>query len=195
MNARRWYAPTVLGLLACGGLVFFAGSRVWMSGRVRADGLPSDLVTVTGSAAEPLVPALGLVIGAAALAVLATRGRLRRLVGVLTVVAATAVAVISATDGGALADAFDAAVRQSTAFTGANSPADVDRSLWPWVVRVTAIVAAALGLLTVRCARIWPSMSGRYDAPGTATTHVVDVSRDDGADVWKALDDGQDPTL
>lgn len=175
--------------------MFFAGSRVWVSGRVRAEGLPSDLVTVTGGDAEPLVPALGLVIAAAALAILATRGRLRQVVGALTTVASAAVALVAVTGSGALDDAFDDAVRESTAFTGTNAPAQLEHAPWPWIVVALAIIAAGLGVLTVRCARAWPSMSGRYDAPGAPTTGSVDARRDDGADVWKALDDGHDPTL
>lgn len=193
MTGRRWYVPSVLGLLLCGGVMFFASSRSWVTGRVRAEGLPSDQVAVSGADALPLVSAMGLVVAAAALAVLATRGVLRRAVGALVVVAAGVAVAVAAAGRDALDDAFTDAVAQSPAFTGANVTSP-HHAAWPWLVVVVGVLAVALGVLTVLSSRAWPTMSGRYDAP-TATVAAVDPAESDGADVWKALDEGRDPTV
>lgn len=196
MTARRWYAPTVLALLACGGLIFFAASRTWLTATVTSSGLPSDVVDVTGGDAQPIVPALGLVIAAAGLAVLATRGRLRQFVGLLTFVVGVMVVIVVLAGDGTRTSTLTDAIEQSTAFTGDNSPPAKEKVLWPGVVVVAAVAATVLGAITVLAGRSWPSMSGRYEAPGRPSDgRPVDLHRAEGADLWKALDEGEDPTV
>ncbi len=194
MISRRWYAPAVLALLAAGAVMFFAGSRDWATGRVRAEGLPSATVAVTGSDVLPLATALALVVAAGGLAVLATRGRLRQLVGLIVLAAALGAVVTVATGSGAIDRGFTDAVEQSTAFTGRNAP-DPQHTSWRWVLLGAGLVAAALGVLTVVSSRTWPSMGRRYDAPSAPRVAAVDLEHASGADVWKALDEGRDPTV
>ncbi len=189
-RARRWYAPTVLGLLAAGGLAFLASSRQWVSATVASDGLPSDTIEITGSQALPLVGALALVVVTAALAVLATGGRVRRGVGVITVLAAAGGLWVVVTGGGSIDSAFADAVEQSPAFTGGDVPASSQSVLWPTVAAAAFAVATALGVLTVAVGHRWSAMSRRYEAPtGAAPTRPTTE-----ADIWKALDEGRDPT-
>lgn len=189
-RARRWYAPTVLGLLAAGGAAFLAASRQWVGATVASDGLPSDTIEVTGSQAIPLVGALALVVVTAALAVLATGGRIRRGVGVITVLAAATGLWVVVTGGGAVDRAFADAVEQSPAFTGGDVPPSSQSLLWPIVAGVAFTIATALGVLTVAVGHRWSAMSRRYEAPaGTAPTQPKTE-----ADIWKALDEGRDPT-
>lgn len=196
MNLRRWYAPTVLALLACGGLIFFAASRTWLSATVESAGLPSDIVEVTGADAQPIVPALGLVIAAAGLAVLATRGRVRQAVGVLTALVGATIVIVVLAGGDTRAVSLSDAIEQSTAFTGANTPPTDQHAVWLWGVLIAAVLATVLGGLTVLAGRSWPSMSGRYEAPGRPSDgRPVDLHRAEGADLWKALDEGEDPTV
>ncbi len=195
MNFRRWYAPTVLAFLALGGWVFFAASRTWLSANVRAAGLPSDLVTVTEADAQPLIPALGLVIAAAGLAVLATRGRLRQLVGFLVTAAAVGIVIAVATGADTRLAALNASIDQSTAFTGDNRPSPHEHEWLLWTVVLAALLAFGLGVLTMIAARAWPAMSGRYDAPRSSGSVAIEPERADGADLWKALDEGHDPTV
>ena len=196
MNARRWYAPTVLALLASGGLIFFAASRTWLSATVESKGLPSDLVEVTGTQTQPIIPALGLVIAAAGLAILATRGRLRQIVGALTILAGVTVVIVVLAGGDTRAASLSDAVEQSTAFTGGNTPPTDEHAIWLWTVAPAAVVATALGALAVVAGRSWPSMSRRYEAPGRPRDgRPVDLHRAEGADLWKALDEGEDPTV
>jgi uncharacterized membrane protein (TIGR02234 family) len=175
----------VLTTLALGGIAFFAASRTWISATVRADGLPSDRVSVSGTDADPIVPALALVVVAAALAVLAASRRLRRVVGVLLVVVGGAGVVLVALSGGALDDALTDAVRSSTAFTGGNEPSGDRAVVWPVVAGVAFALSAVCGLLVLRFAGRWPTMGRRFEAPQARTSTP---------DLWTMQDEGRDPT-
>ena len=189
MTSRRLYAPVVLTLLACGGLAFFAASRTWVEGTVRAEGLPPDTIVVSGSDAQPLVPALALVVVTGALAVLAASVRVRWVVGVLMVLVGLGAALIILTGREALDGALDDAVRDSTAFTGENAPDARHVLVWPVLAGVAFALAALLGLVVVRLASAWPTMGSRYEAPAGQTD---DMRSED--DLWTALDEGRDPT-
>jgi uncharacterized membrane protein (TIGR02234 family) len=189
VNARRLYAPVVLGTLAAGGIAFFTASRTWAHARIAAQGLPPDTVKVSGSDAQPIVTALALVAVTAALAVLASSPRLRRIVGAFTVAVAVIAIVVVLFDG-STDDAMTKAVKASPAFTGANTPA-THHTLWP-VLTVAAFVAVAgLGAITARFGPVWPTLSSRYDAPRVRPS---DTAPQTDTDMWKALDEGRDPT-
>lgn len=189
-RARRAYVPTVLGLLALGGVAFFAASRQWVGATVASDGLPSDQIALTGADTVPLVSALALVVVTAALAVLATGGRLRRTVGVVAVVAAVGGLWVVLTSGAPIDRAFADAVAESPAFTGGTDPASDRSVLWPVVAGVALAAAAALGGLTAAIGHRWPTMSRRYESPGAAAPTAPRTE----AEIWKALDEGRDPT-
>jgi uncharacterized membrane protein (TIGR02234 family) len=189
VTSRRLYAPVVLTLLACGGLAFFAASRTWVEATVRAEGLPPDAVAVSGTDAQPLVPALALVVVTGALAVLAASVRVRWIVGVLMVVVGLGAAVLVATGAPALDGALDDAVQSSTAFTGENAPDVRHVVVWPVLAGAAFVLAALLGLLIVRLAAAWPTMGSRYESPSGKSE---DTRTED--DLWAALDEGRDPT-
>ena len=74
-TGRRELTLAVVGSAVAGGLALVAGGQDW--GRVTAERgapLPPVQVALTGSDAAPLVPAAGLVLLAAAVALLAVRG-------------------------------------------------------------------------------------------------------------------------
>ncbi len=189
MTSRRLYAPVVLALLASGGLAFFAASRTWVEATIRGNGLPPDTVAVSATDAQPLVPALALVVVTGALAVLAASMRVRWVVGVLVVVVGLGAAILVATSGSALDEALDDAVRISTSFTGSNSPDGNYVIVWPVLAGVSFVFAAALGLVVIRNAGTWPTMGSRYESP---TGKTDDTSTED--EIWAALDEGRDPT-
>jgi len=188
LTSRRLYVPVVLTLLACGGLAFFAASRIWVEATVRAKGLPPDTVAVSGTDAQPLVPALALVVVTGALAVLAASVRVRWVVGVLMVVVGLGAAILLATSGSTIDGALDNAVQSSTAFTGDNAPEARPVRIWPMLAGAAFVVAGVLGLVVVRLADTWPTMGSRYESP----TGKDDTRTED--DLWAALDEGRDPT-
>jgi uncharacterized membrane protein (TIGR02234 family) len=190
VNVRRLYAPVVLGTLAAGGLAFFTASRTWAHARVAAEGLPPDTVRVSGSDAQPIVSALALVAVTAALAVLASSPRLRRAVGVFTVFVAIAGIVVVLAGGSSVDDAVAKAVKASPAFTGTNSP-DTHHTIWLALTVFAFVLVAGLGAVTARFGPVWPTMGSRYEAP---RVRAAEVTPQTDADMWKALDEGRDPT-
>lgn len=184
-RGRRLYAPTVLGLLAAGGVAWFALGRVWGRTTLSPDGLPADTVEVTGRDAVPLAAALAVVVVTVALAVLATRGRGRQVVGVLAVLLGVAGAWLALDAGTASEDAVAAAAEQSPAYTG-EAPDTMELTAWPWLAGAGFGASAVLGAGVVRYGRGWPGLSGRYERPS---------SRRVDDDPWKALDEGRDPTV
>jgi uncharacterized membrane protein (TIGR02234 family) len=191
VTPRRLYAPAVLAMLAAGGLAFFAAGRTGAHADVRAQDLGHATISVSGSDAQPLVPALAIVVVTAALAILAAGPRLRRVIGALTILVAGAAIVAvprSGTDG--LQDAVRSAAEKSPAYTGPASLGDISYAPWDIVTIAAFVLAIVLGAVTLRLAPQWPTMSSRYDAP---TSRPV-AEDDSGAEMWKAMDRGDDPT-
>lgn len=191
MNPGRLYGPSVLGALATGGLAFFAASRTWAHTSVEASGVPTAPVDVSGADAVALVPALALVIVAAALAVLAASVRVRRAVGLLIVAVALIAIVVIARAGGDIDKAVQAAVHDSPAFIGTNRPDVISHSVWRWITAAAFFLSALVGVVITRFGVLWPTMGRKYDAP---KAHAATEEAESEADIWKALDDGRDPT-
>ena len=85
-------------------------------------------------------------------------------------------------------------VREAYRDLGVEHP-DVGLAGWWWV----AAVAAALTLLTtvaaLRLVPTWPEMGRRYDAPAEAPPDSEPPPEErENLDLWKAMDEGRDPT-
>jgi uncharacterized membrane protein (TIGR02234 family) len=186
---RRTFGPVVLVGLASAGLAAVAGNRAWVRWSAESEGAGS-LLTVTGddTATVPLAGALALVLLAGWGVVLVTRGRVRRAtagLGLLVAcgMAVTAVLGVRSAAGGLRDDLAQAGVGDpSTQLVG-----------WFWVYLVCAVLAVAAAALAVRLAPAWPEMGSRYDAPGAQ--HPEARAGASGLDLWRALDEGRDPTL
>jgi uncharacterized membrane protein (TIGR02234 family) len=135
--------------------------------------------------------ALAIVVIAAGLAVVASGGWLRQFVGLViaTVAAWAAVRALSLDITGA---PLARALAESPANLGAARLAP-DLSPWPGVATAAFVAAALLGLFVAAFGRQWPRMGSRYERTASAPAEQA-VAVDD-ADVWRALDDGRDPTL
>ncbi|MDN5854571.1 MAG: Trp biosynthesis-associated membrane protein [Actinomycetia bacterium] len=199
--ARRLYGPCVLAGIAAGAVMLFAGSRSWASAQVAPAGMTVDEVGVTGSTSVPLVSAMAFVVMAAAVAVVASGGWLRRAIGVLLVVAAGAAAVAILMAGSAIDDAVRDAVAASPSMTGGAAEQGsfvdaADQTVWRWIAFAGSLVAFAAGCAVVAYANVWPRMGSRYDAPTTPSRHETAKPTEDrdAADLWKAMDEGGDPT-
>jgi uncharacterized membrane protein (TIGR02234 family) len=183
-EGRRWFGPAVgLGVVGAG-LAAFAGSKPWAA----PDGGASTALLDKTGGHVPLAGALGLVGLAAWGVLLVTRGVVRRVVAVLgAVVAVGLVATAVGGRGSALDSARHATVNLDQTPTGAHTTA------W-WVVALIGSVLALLGsALAVRHVRTWPEMGTKYDAP-TGPEAPADPSRMEERDLWRAIDEGRDPT-
>ena len=190
---RRTFGPVVLLGMASAGLAALAGSRAWVGFDVAKDpdtgsgGAYSSTIgiSLTGLPEAPLVAALAFVVLASWGVLLVTRGRVRRGMAVLAVVASAGMLVAAVV---ALVTTPDS-LRDT--FAELQVPVDVHRTAWPWVGVAASLVACVAAVLAWRLVPSWPEMGSRYDAPGAAHEPQEETS----LDLWRALDHGRDPTL
>jgi uncharacterized membrane protein (TIGR02234 family) len=188
-GARRELGAAVAGCAVAGGLALSAGGQAWATVTVtRTPPLPPVTETLTGSAVAPLGTAAGLLLLAAAVAVLAVRGAGRIAVGALVALAGVALAwsALRVLVGGP---------DTATAGPGEQRATDLTAA-WPVLVVVAAVVAMAAGVLVAVRGRRWPAMGRRYErTPGAAPAPERTRTDEDRAlDAWRALDRGDDPT-
>jgi hypothetical protein len=165
LRSRRGFALVVVVCAVASAVVLFGASRTW-SHVVTQRPAPFPPLTTkrTGASLEPWLPALAIVTLAGAGALVAVRGRVRVVLGLLLTVAGGAIGGLASIPG--------------------NSP------LWPTVCIVGGLVIALSGMATVRCAANWPSMGARYERPATRPERKPVTQ----AELWDALDRGEDPT-
>jgi uncharacterized membrane protein (TIGR02234 family) len=181
---RGSFVPTLAVGLATAALTLLAATRPWAEATTRAPALRT--VTADGPDVAPLVLPLALVALAAWGTVLVLRRRGRRVVAALAVLAglgAAAAAVLGVPD----------AARKAAVLLGA-AGAPTHTTVWPFVAVAGGILTATAAVVAWLRAPGWPEMSGRYDAPTSQGTPAPDSGPRSGADLWRALDEGHDPT-
>ena len=194
-SERRELTAAVLASAAAGALALFAAGQTWATlSTVRPAPLPPVTDVVTGSTHAPLVAAGGLVLLAAAVAVLAARGAGRSAVGALMAVAGLAIAW---TAGRALAGGLADAATEAPVVVG--TPAVEVSTAWPVAAVVAGVLGAVAGVLVVLRGRRWPAMGSRYErgaqaGPGAPARDRPRTDEERAALAWKALDRGEDPT-
>jgi uncharacterized membrane protein (TIGR02234 family) len=201
MSARRDLTAAVLGAVLAGGLALIAGGQGWARVTVqRTPPLPPVSGVLNGADAAPLVPATGLVLLAAAVALLAVRGAGRVVVGLLMAVAG---GVLAWSGVRALTGGLDAAAADLPGVGSARSgAATLDLAAgWPALAVTAGLVGIAAGLLVVLRGRSWPGMGRRYERPGSPAAPAAPAARarpqtdeDRAQAAWRALDRGEDPT-
>ena len=203
MSDRRGLVIAIVGGLAAGGLALLGVSRPWARVEIAVPGVPSSTIEVSGSSAVPWVGALTLVILAGALAFVPTGGWLRRTVGVIVCLAAAGAAIGTLTAGPAVDDALSDQLAESPASGGVDDVAIVaaaDHPAWRWLTFGGSAVGIAVGVYVAARGHRWATMGSRYEAPA-ATRRRADPPEPaeepeptENADLWRALDEGRDPT-
>ncbi|WP_139981018.1 Trp biosynthesis-associated membrane protein [Nocardioides litoris] len=185
---RRSFGPTVLAGLATAGGAAVAGNRDWVVLR-GGEGESAFAASLgAGDLSAPPVTATALVLLASWGVLLVTRGRVRRVVawlGLATAVATTALAVAAW-----LTLPGDTAAEVSTL------DLDVARTWWGHLGVLAGVLSVVASAAAVRTVGGWPEMGRRYDAPaGRALEPARDLDPEDRQrELWKALDEGRDPT-
>lgn len=197
---QRGLAPAVLGGLTGGGLALLGAGRAWARTEVEVEGAPAVAVQVLGTDAVPTVAAAAVVVLTGSLALLATSGLLRRAVAALVVLAAIGVLLGTLTAGPALSDALARDLLATASTDGGDAgalAATAERTWWRWLSLSGGLLSLAVGMWSVLHGHTWAVMSSRYEAPGTGPRGSSDASRGatEDVDLWRALDDGRDPTL
>ena len=193
--ARRTFGPVVLLGVVAATVTAVAGHRPWaeaINSTAAAESALISLATESGPGESPAAGALALVVLACWGVILVSRGRFRRAAAGLAVLAGLGVLVLVVVGYRDV----PAAVRDAVTGVGVADP-DVHRTPWYWVSAAGALVSLCAGALAVRWAPFWPEMGQRYDAPASPVngTTTRPASERSDAELWKALDDGRDPTL
>jgi uncharacterized membrane protein (TIGR02234 family) len=148
--------------------------------------------SVKGSSSAPLAVSLALVALAAWGVVLVLRGRVRRMVAVVGALAAAGCVATALVSFGAVHDDAAAAV---AAKGGTGQQVATSLTGWYWACLVASVLCLATFVVAVVASPGWPAMGSRYDAPSVGTAEAREqrapVSEQE---MWRALDDGHDPT-
>ncbi len=194
------FGRTVLVGLAGAALAATGSAQAWGTATTRSPALRT--VTAQGSDVAPVALPLALVALAAWGTVLVLRRTGRRVVSVLGLLAAVGAGVVVVTEVSGAAGAA------AELLSGGGEDVTTGTTLWPWATLLGCVLAAAGFVVALLRAHTWPEMSRRYDAPtgatGTAGTAAGDATarpavpaeaeQMSDAELWRALDDGHDPT-
>jgi hypothetical protein len=181
---RRTFGPVVLTGLATSGALAVSGTQPWFA-------VPTD-----DEAYECQAPCVGFSLevagtvsaaNAVALVALAcwgvllvTRGPFRRAAAVIGLLAAVGgVVTVVLAYPRVPDDVREAAERYSSVVPDVIGPTG-----WYWIGAVASVLGLLAWLAAVRFVPAWPEMGTRYDTP----------SGDPPEDLWKAMDQGHDPT-
>ncbi|WP_416565641.1 TIGR02234 family membrane protein [Nocardia testacea] len=200
--AGRRYPVPAIGLLAVAAAALWGSSRLTWVTVTSADGLTEPRTdALNGGVWFGALTPLALVLLAAIAAVLATRGWVRRLVGVLValIAAVTAVPALALLTGSGATEQRAAALAE---LPGRAQVQELVTTPGAAVLAVAGAVAAfGAGLLLARMPAGAKQLSGKYDAPATrkaAATRAVQEGTAGGPlperVLWDALDAGADPT-
>jgi uncharacterized membrane protein (TIGR02234 family) len=184
-SGRRGFGAVVGGGLAVAVLAAVAGHQPWAHGR--APGGLGELSPTVEAGRVPAAAALSLVVLACWGVLLVTRGVVRRVVAVLAVLAALGLAATVVVGFGSAPDS----VRDAYRDLGVAKP-EVGLGGWYWVAAAAALLTVLTTAAAVRLVPRWPEMGRRYDAPAAAPPRAPEER--ENLDLWKAMDEGRDPT-
>jgi uncharacterized membrane protein (TIGR02234 family) len=184
MTRRTSPALAVAGCAVGGLLILLTSGREWAHTTLAASSGGSGSLSVTGHQVSSSIPAVSYALLALAVAILASSGFMRRVVGSLvTLVGILAVVVAFYARG----DVSHALADQENGATGITVHASANG--WWVFVLVGGLLAIGAGAVTMVRSGAWSRMGEKYDAPTSAPP-----TKDPGAVTWDALDRGEDPT-
>jgi uncharacterized membrane protein (TIGR02234 family) len=176
------------------GVALLLSLQSWQTVTTARAGRAADVLDVSGRSVDGAYPALALVALAGVVAVLATRRVLRRAVGVLIALAGAGLvwrAVTAFSPVGAVrARALVRSKHETVSTAGVVPHVDV-HPLWPVLSLVCGVLVLASGVLIAWRGQRWQVMSARYEATPAAAS---DDQAKAAATLWRALDEGEDPT-
>ena len=188
---RRTFVPVLVVGLASATMCAVAGTKAWARATdSNAPGSTADLSMSFGDVGQmPVAGALSLVVLAAWGVVLVTRGWVRQAVTVVGAAAALGVVASVVIGYSSTQDDVADSVRQ----IGATS-VDTAPTGWFWAAAVCSVVSLVATVMAVRYVRHWPAMGTRYDAPSARPAPTVDPDEAADGELWRAIDEGHDPT-
>lgn len=186
-------AALLLDVVGAGGALLLS-TRHWQTITATRPAPLGDLVVqVSGRTVDSASTALALVALAGVVAVLATRGLARRVVG--GVLALTGIGLVwrAAAAGAALSRDRAASIvadRHKSVDAASVVPHVATHNLWPVLSLVCGLLVLASGVAIAWRGHRWQVMSARYEAPADPQQQRSKAA----TALWTALDRGEDPT-
>jgi uncharacterized membrane protein (TIGR02234 family) len=199
MSGRaQFLLALALDVLGTAGVLLLA-TRDWQTILTTRDSqFLDDTLQVTGRTIDSAPTAMALVALAGAVAVIATRGSVRRVVG--AVVALAGIGIVWRSIGAmatlSASRARDLVRDHHPTVTSATVPRVTTHDTWAVLTIGCAVLVFAAGVLVAGYGARWTGMSTRYESPavqGDPDAVAVRRARADAA-LWSALDRGDDPT-
>jgi uncharacterized membrane protein (TIGR02234 family) len=186
---RRTFGPVVALGLVSAALGAYAATKPWVTVAGAESTVGVAAPAFDDVASSPLGTALAFVVLACWGVVLVTRGRFRRAVAALAVLAALGYVATVVWAPFSLPEHL---VEQVRVRTGAVLD-ETSSTGWFWLAAVAALLVLASTVLGLRLVRTWPEMGTRYDSPAGGRAASAEQPTEN-IDIWKALDEGRDPT-
>jgi uncharacterized membrane protein (TIGR02234 family) len=189
------YGPLALALLLDllgAGATLLVATRHWQTISTPTP-LRDDVLDVSGRTVDTAPTALALVALAGVVAVFATRGVLRRVVGGVLVLAGLGLiwrAAAAASAVGVQRARALVAEHHTTVEVSRLTPHVATHPLWPALTVCGGVLVAAAGAAIAVWGHRWVVMSTRYEAAPTPQADATKAA----ASLWNALDRGEDPT-
>ena len=195
----EYAAALVLDLVAAGAALLIGG-RTWQTVTTPL-GNRDDVLDLSGRTVDSASTALGLVALAGVVAVLATRGLARRIVGAVIALSGAGLVWRAVESFAAIGvgRARRLVVDRHKTVGGSTVPPRIEvHTVWPTLVLVCGVVVLLAGLLIAWRGHRWGAMSARYEnravAEDAAQAEAEVNPQKAAASLWTALDRGEDPT-
>ncbi len=187
--------------LAAAAVVLLLSTRVWQSVLLpRPRPLRDEVLHVSGRTVTAAPTAFALVALAGVVAVLASRGVARRLIGAVLLAAGAGVVASAVGATSALSKTRIGSLAQSRNVVALGNPGTWQVSVhaqWAWGSVAAGVVIALAGVIVCVRGGRWAAMSARYSAPTATGADRVDDRDAEAraqASMWSALERGDDPT-
>ena len=183
----------LLDLVGAGGALLVSIQHWQTITTPRPAPLRDDVLQLTGRTVDSASTALALVALAGVVAVLATRGVVRRGVGVVVGLAGVGLlwrALAAASAVGPSRARSLVTEHHRTVDASRVVPQVATHPLWPALSVVCGVLVAVAGALVAWRGHRWQVMSARYDAPTDPDQQRARAA----TALWTALDRGDDPT-
>jgi uncharacterized membrane protein (TIGR02234 family) len=199
MRSRAEFGAALLLQLLGSALVLLIATRHWQTVRVlRPHPLTDQTFGLSGRTIDSAPTALAVVALAGVVAILAVRAWPRRAIGGIVALVGLAIVWRSLAHASAisLARAYELHGEDRNVNVGGALPgSDVTaHPAWPWLSAMCGLLVVLAGVLCAARGHRWAGLSTRYEAPViTRADAQAERARAD-ASLWKALDEGDDPT-
>jgi uncharacterized membrane protein (TIGR02234 family) len=191
MKRSALYAATLaLDLGGAAGALLIA-SRAWQT-LTHERGAPFPTITreVIGRTVDAAPTALALVALAGVVAVLATRGTVRRVVGAVIALAGVGLIWRALASADPISDTQARTIMTGFVDIGFPGPTVETHPIWPILTAVCGALVAVSGIVIAWRGHRWQAMSARYETPPAQATDPARTA----ATLWTKLDRGEDPT-